>query len=102
MVARTVDLIGIEHIGIGSDLCQGHDDSVVTWMRTGRWSKETDYGEGAKHNPGWPAPVSWFRSNLDFHNVISGLQRRGFASVEVNQIMGGNWLKFFQQSFGPK
>jgi membrane dipeptidase len=50
MIARTADMIGIDHLGIGSDLCQDQPDSVVEWMRVGRWSKQIDYGEGSKDN----------------------------------------------------
>lgn len=100
MVARTAELMDIDNIGIGSDLCQGHDDSVVTWMRTGRWSKEVDYGEGSKTDAGWPDPVPWFGSNLDFNNLASGLVNAGLSEVEVNKIMGENWLNFFKRSFG--
>lgn len=100
MVARTAELMGIDNIGIGSDLCQGHDDSVVTWMRTGRWSKEIDYGEGSKTDAGWPDPVPWFGSNLDFNNVASGLLDVGLSDADVNKIMGENWLNFFKRSFG--
>ncbi len=100
MVAHTVELMGIDNIGIGSDLCQGHDDSVVTWMRTGRWSKEIDYGEGSKTDAGWPDPVPWFGSNLDFNNVASGLLDVGLSDADVNKIMGENWLNFFKRSFG--
>ncbi len=100
MVARTAKLMGVDNIGIGSDLCQGHDDSVVTWMRTGRWSKEIDYGEGSKTDAGWPDPVPWFRSNLDFNNVASGLLDIGLSDADVNKIMGENWLNFFKRSFG--
>ena len=32
MIARTADLMGIDHIGIGSDLCQDQPDSVVEWI----------------------------------------------------------------------
>ena len=37
---------GAEHLGIGSDLCQDQPDSVVEWMRVGRWTK-VDFGEGS-------------------------------------------------------
>jgi len=33
MAAKTAELIGVKHIGIGSDLCIGHSSSVVEWMR---------------------------------------------------------------------
>ena len=44
MIARTAELMGTDHIGIGSDLCQGQPDSVVEWMRVGRGTKDIDYG----------------------------------------------------------
>ena len=45
MIAKTADLMGIDHIGFGSDLCQDQPDSIVEWMRVGRWTKEIDYGD---------------------------------------------------------
>ena len=102
MTARAVDLMGIDHIGIGSDLCQGHDDSVVTWMRNGRWTRDMDFGEGNKGNPGWPDPVPWFGDNRDFANLTQGLLDVGFDTDDVDKIMGMNWLRFFETSFqGP-
>ncbi|MFN2332696.1 MAG: membrane dipeptidase, partial [Halomonas sp.] len=47
MVARTADRVGPECVGIGSDLCQDQPDSVVDWMRAGRWTKRVDFGEGS-------------------------------------------------------
>lgn len=101
MAARAADLIGPEHIGIGSDLCQNQPDSVVEWMRTGRWSKAVDYGEGSKDNAGFPAQPEWFRTNADFPNLETGLAAAGFSAEEVAGIVGGNWLRFFESSFGP-
>lgn len=101
MVARLAEMIGPEHIGIGSDLCRGQPDSVVEWMRTGRWSKEIDYGEGSKINAGFPAQPEFFRTSADFPNLAGGLVRAGFSAEEADGIVGGNWLRFFETSFGP-
>ena len=101
MIARTADMIGIGHIGIGSDLCQDQPDSVVEWMRVGRWSKEIDYGEGSKDNAGFPPQPGWFRDNRDFGNIEQGLLDRGMFREEVDKVMGLNWLKFFDENFGP-
>ena len=60
MIARTADLIGVKHIGIGSDLCTGHPDTVVEWMRNGKWTKTKDYGEGTKENSSIPKQPDWF------------------------------------------
>ena len=92
MVADTADLMGIDHIGIGTDLCQGQPQSVLDWMRNGRWSKQMDFGEGNKNNAGWPRPLSWFQDNRDFPAIIEGLRQKGFSQTEVEKIMGLNWL----------
>ena len=101
MVARTADLMGIDHIGLGSDLCQDQPDSVVEWMRVGRWTKDIDYGEGSAGDAGFPPMPSWFGGNLDFGNIANGLRAHGFADADVEKVMGGNWLRFFEESFGP-
>ena len=101
MVARTADLMGIDHIGLGSDLCQDQPDSVVEWMRVGRWTKDIDYGEGSAGDAGFPPMPSWFGGNLDFDNIANGLRAHGFADADVEKVMGSNWLRFFEESFGP-
>ncbi|MEO0618048.1 MAG: membrane dipeptidase [Pseudomonadota bacterium] len=102
MVARTAAQMGIDHIGIGSDLCQDQPDSVVEWMRVGRWTKQVDYGEGSASDAGFPPQPPWFQDNRDFANIRDGLTAVGFASAEVEKIMGANWLAFFRSSFGPQ
>lgn len=99
MIAQCADLIGVEHLGLGSDLCQDQPDSVVDWMRAGRWTKEVDYGEGSATHRGFPAQPGWFRDNRDFANIESGLRAVGFSEPDVAALMGGNWLKFFERSF---
>ena len=53
MVAQTIDLMGEDNVGIGTDLCQDQPDSVVEWMRVGRWTKSIDYGEGSADKAGF-------------------------------------------------
>ncbi len=100
MVAKTADLMGIDRIGIGSDLCQNQPDSVVEWMRVGRWTKKIDYGEGSASNAGFPPMPSWFKDNRDFEVLEGGLAAVGFSGDEVAKIIGGNWLRFFDENFG--
>lgn len=100
MIARTAERFGTHFLGIGTDLCLNQPDSVVEWMRTGRWTKTLDYGEGSKDAPGFPAMPGWFRDNRDFGNIAKGLRDAGFSQAEVEGIMGGNWARFFAASFG--
>ena len=102
MVANTADLMGIDHIGIGTDLCQEQPLSVLEWMRNGRWSKEMDYGEGSKANADWPRPLSWFRDSRDFPNITKGLQNRGFRTEDIAKVMGMNWLNLLDEGLKPQ
>ncbi|MEM9499450.1 MAG: membrane dipeptidase [Pseudomonadota bacterium] len=99
MMADTADRYGTTQFGIGSDLCQNQPDSVVEWMRTGRWTKQTDYGEGSAAAPGFPPQPGWFRDNRDFGRIEEGLRATGFSDPEIAGLMGDNWLRFFESSF---
>ncbi len=101
MIARTAELMGPENIGIGTDLCQDQPDSIVEWMRVGRWTKEIDYGEGSAGNAGFPPMPPWFRDNRDFGNIEAGLRATGLSDTEVAGVMGENWLRFYDANFGP-
>ena len=100
MIARTADLVGVGHIGIGTDLCQDQPDSIVEWMSVGRWTKSIDYGEGSVEAPGFPDMPDWFPDNRDFGNIPAGLHATGMSDADVDAVMGGNWLRFFETSFG--
>ena len=94
--------MGPAQIGIGTDLCQDQPDSVVEWMRVGRWSKEIDYGEGSRDNAGFPPQPDWFRDNRDFGNIERGLRAAGLTDEDIAKVMGENWLRFYRENFIPR
>jgi len=96
MAAKTAELMGVKHVGIGSDLCIGHPDSVVEWMRNGTWTKNKDYGEGSSKNPNFPKQPKWFEDARGFKNLEEGLKKVGFQETEVNDILGNNWYNFYR------
>jgi|TARA_Y100000031_G_scaffold82129_1_gene90478 microsomal dipeptidase-like Zn-dependent dipeptidase len=96
MVARTADVMGVNNIGIGSDLCLNQPDSVVEWMRNGTWTKTKNYGEGSKDKPGFPNQPNWFVDARGFSNLENGLKIIGFSTEEVNGILGNNWFNFYK------
>ena len=100
MIARTADMMGVERIGFGSDLCQDQPDSVVEWMRNGTWTMEKDFGEGSASFAGFPEQPNWFKDNRDFKKILNCLRKTGFSEIEVERIAGLNWLEFFERSFG--
>lgn len=98
MIARLAERIGVQHIGIGSDLCQDQPDSVVEWMRKGRWAKPN----GSQEPAAFPPQPQWFVDNRDFPKLRPGLSAVGFSQKEIDGILGMNWHEYFAKSFGPK
>ncbi|WP_075522386.1 membrane dipeptidase [Candidatus Pelagibacter communis] len=96
MAARTAEIMSVENIGIGSDLCLDQPDAVVDWMRNGTWSKIKNYGEGTKKKPGFPKQPGWFQDARGFKNLETGLKKVGFSANETNGILGNNWFNFYK------
>ncbi len=96
MAAKTAEIMGAKNMGIGSDLCIKHPDSVVEWMRNGTWSAKKNYGEGSKNKAGFPKQPDWFLDARGFKNLEKGLKKIGFNENEVNGILGNNWYNFYK------
>lgn len=94
MIARVAETVGPEHLGFGSDLCQGQPDTIVQWMRDGRWTYQTS-------DAVFPGMPEWFQTNRDWDRIAVGLGRTGFSDVEVAGIMGENWLAFWEEGMQP-
>jgi microsomal dipeptidase-like Zn-dependent dipeptidase len=97
MIAETTNRISIKQIGIGSDLCIHHPDSIVEWMRNGTWTKTKDFGEGSASNAGFPPQPNWFKDARGFDNLEKGLQEVGFSVDETHDILGNNWYNFYRK-----
>ncbi len=93
MAADVAALVGVNRLGLGSDLCQGQPDEMVRWMREGRWTAPD------------PAPIlfpdqpTWFRNNRDFPGLRTGLRAVGFSEAEAALVLGGNWYRFMERAF---
>jgi membrane dipeptidase len=99
MVAWVVDLVGVDAVAFGSDYCPGHPKTVRTWWRYARWSRESapeSQMQVAPHE-GWS---EWMKTPSGFRNIARELERRGFSKQELEQMMCGNWLRLFKQTFG--
>lgn len=99
MVARTAETLGVERIGLGSDLCRNWGYETLEWMRSGKWTFAPDYGEGSAEKPAWPDQPDWIETPADTPKLATGLRARGFGEDDVARIMGGNWLRFFSEGF---
>jgi membrane dipeptidase len=92
MVDWTASLVGVEHVGIGSDLYLGHEPDVLNWWRMGRWSREL-----AVPISGLPVFPDWMRTPAQFSGIKDGLRAQGFDDAECGAILGGNFMRLFEK-----
>ena len=80
-----VNLIGVDHVGIGTDTVIG-DHMMFQHYMLGRSLEEM------------PAPyLNGLESPADGKNIIRGLIRRGHSDEDIKKIVGGNALDFFRR-----
>ncbi len=96
MLASLAELIGVDHVAIGTDAVLGWQPDALDWMRNGRWDRADGPSEIPEFAP-WP---EWFRGPQDFRSLGEGLDGVGFAESERDLILGGNWLRLFGEIFG--
>lgn len=95
MVSDVADQIGVERVGVASDAVRGWDDPYVAFLRNGRWRHQRTDDPA----PGWPVWPRWFSGPEDFGNLEEGLAEVGMSGAEIDAVLGGNWLRYFERVF---
>ena len=99
MVAKSVDIMGIDHVGIGTDRSHNFTKPDYDWMRMGRWTRGIDYGAASAARPGKAPPPAWFTEVHHLGLLPGGLRDVGFSPAEVETITNGNWLRLYRDVF---
>lgn len=100
-----VDLIGIDHVGIGCDFTTNQSAEFFRRLFTGRnIDMEPEYpkefrteGEGDILLAHYARD---FRTAADFPNLTRGLLGRGYSENDAKKILGGNFLRLFKEVWG--
>jgi membrane dipeptidase len=103
-IDHVVELTGVEHVGFGTDMCDYKldneyypDNSVIPHFRAhhpqGIEVFGKPYGDPDKYDP--------FPQGVDRHtrllNLTRGLVSRGYTDEEIEKILGGNFLRVFDE-----
>ncbi len=100
MVARTVDIAGIDHVGLGTDFSHNTNQTYLDWMRQGRWTRSVQYGAGSATNTAPSEKPAWLKKISGLGSVAPALAKTGFNPEEVEKITSGNWLRVYRAVFG--
>jgi len=96
-----VNLMGIDHVGIGTDFVIGTDASMT--FDAGDWGENRGrLKEVHMYREIWPPQQTHegFEDETKFPNVTRGLVSRGYKDNEIAKIMGGNWMRLLEEVRG--
>jgi membrane dipeptidase len=99
MVVWTVNKLGVENVGIGSDKSINGTQADTDWMRMGRWTRKMDFGAGSAANPDRPQWPDWFQSPSQYPGVVDGLRRKGLSEGDIEKVASQNWLRLYRDVF---
>ena len=99
-----VNLIGINHIGIGSDFAGIHHypdaimiKSIQEDLPAQGWREE----DGVKTWEGFRSAMQKLKHwNMRYRDIIRGLLSRGYSDGDIEKIIGGNFVRFFEKVVG--
>lgn len=88
----TVNVVGEDHVGIGTDFTDGHPDGFFEWILR-------DKGYGRMLVPETPKAVSGLAlprgitGIRDFPKIAERLEARGWADARIRKVLGANWCR---------
>ncbi len=99
-IDHLVEQVGIDHVGIGTDYTQ---DQSEAWWKYISAQQGTSFPLKAIADapPIDYATVNYYPADLDtpdkLPNLVRPLLNRGYTPDDVSKLLGGNWLRLFQQ-----
>lgn len=91
-IEYAVDLIGPDHVAIGTDIFVGRSHDAWWDANTKRRYPELSGGMTAeRHN------IAGFDDYSGFVRTAEDLHRRGYKEEHLKKILGGNWYRVFSQ-----
>ena len=86
--------MGIDYIGIGSDFTVGYAQITPPPSQSFLYPPEMTYNQ-----PKGLDYVKNFGRVGDLPNLRAELVRRGYSSVDIAKILGGNWMRVFREAW---
>ena len=107
-IDHAVEVAGSDRVGVGLDYGNQsgpYPEEVGDLIYESMWSKDviTKYGMAgfrAEHGVDPRLKVEGIETFQDWPNVTRGLVSRGYSDREIEGILGGNFLKYFQRVVG--
>lgn len=90
-----VEMVGIDHVGIGTDFTEDQPREFFDWILTGKSKR----GPALELNHPLKNPAG-IQGSWDFPNITAGLLERGYSEADAAKVLGGNFMRLFGEVWG--
>lgn len=88
-----VNLVGEDHVGIGTDFTQDQDGAFFRWI-----SRDKGYARNLMKREFETAPMPiGFQRLSEYPNLTAAMERAGWSEVRIRKVLGENWLRFLHE-----
>jgi membrane dipeptidase len=96
-VDHAVKVAGIDHVGLASDYSIRGIEKTHTRES---WYVPRLRSFKPVYRVRWPPWIAELDPPERFRNVARGLAGRGYATGQIEKILGGNWVRYFDELLG--
>lgn len=102
-IDHLVELLGIDHVGIGTDFTQDQPRSFWRYIGSqqgtrfpAEWTTAENSEQSFKRNGSGLYPQD-LETPDKLPNLATALLARGYSQTDTSKLLGANWLRLFQQ-----
>mgnify|MGYP001496725811 FL=1 len=92
-ISYTVDLVGLDHVGVGTDFTQDQPEEFWRYIGSQQGTKFPSTFTDVTTPSNYPIN---FETPDKFPVLIDTMERKGFSSEEIAKILGLNWIRVFK------
>ena len=96
-VDHAVKVAGIDHVGLASDYSIRGIQATHTRES---WYVPRLSSFKPVYRVRWPPWIAELDPPERFRTIAHGLERRGYSTGQIEQILGGNWVRYFSEVIG--
>ncbi|WP_411819132.1 membrane dipeptidase [Hyphococcus formosus] len=96
-IEHAVNVAGFDHIALSTDFpVRG----LKSWATKEEWYEPRLKFFKPSYDVQWPPYIPKLDTPDRFRNVIKVLDRRGWKTRQLENLLGGNWMRLFREVFG--
>ena len=95
-IDRVIKIAGVDHVGIGSD----REHRVIPDTEEEKRRLEEEMARVGSRSIHWPFFVSELNHPRRMETIHKGLKKQGYASGDIDKILGGNFYRVYKEVLG--